>query len=50
MPEPVEEAPVVDLMEALRRSVDEAREKKAAAAADGKSKKAPARSRAKAKA
>jgi DNA end-binding protein Ku len=49
-PEPVEEAPVVDLMEALRRSVDEAREKKAAAAADGKSKKAPARSRAKAKA
>jgi DNA end-binding protein Ku len=50
VPEPVEEAPVVDLMEALRRSVDEARDKKAAAAADGKSKKAPARSRAKAKA
>src|SRR5215218_6049583 len=49
VPEPVEEAPVVDLMEALRRSVDEARDKKAAVAADGK-KKAPARSRAKAKA
>jgi DNA end-binding protein Ku len=49
-PEPVEEAPVVDLMEALRRSVDEAREKKAAAAADGKAKKSPARSRARAKA
>jgi DNA end-binding protein Ku len=50
VPEPVEEAPVVDLMEALRRSVDEARERKTAAAADGKTKKAPARSRAKAKA
>ena len=50
VPEPVEEAPVVDLMEALKRSVDEAREKKAAAAADGKAKKSPARSRAKAKA
>jgi DNA end-binding protein Ku len=49
-PEPVEEAPVVDLMEALRRSVDEARERKTAAAADGKAKKSPARSRAKAKA
>jgi DNA end-binding protein Ku len=52
VPEPVEEAPVVDLMEALRRSVDEARERKSAAAADGKgqAKKAPARSRARAKA
>jgi DNA end-binding protein Ku len=49
-PEPVEEAPVVDLMEALRRSVDEARERKTAAAADGKAKKSPSRSRAKAKA
>ena len=50
VPEPVEEAPVVDLMEALRRSVDEARERKSAAAADGKAKKSPSRSRAKAKA
>ena len=50
VPEPVEEAPVVDLMEALRRSVDEAQERKTAAAADGKAKKSPARSRAKAKA
>ena len=50
VPEPVEEAPVVDLMEALKRSVDEARERKTAAAADGKAKKAPSRSRAKAKA
>jgi DNA end-binding protein Ku len=47
-PEPVVEAPVVDLMEALRRSVDEASKKKAGA--DGKAaKKGPARSRAKAK-
>jgi DNA end-binding protein Ku len=49
-PEPVEEAPVVDLMEALRRSVAEVQEKKGAP--DGKAKgkaKAPARSRAKAK-
>jgi DNA end-binding protein Ku len=30
VPEPVAEAPVVDLMEALRRSVDEAKERKAA--------------------
>ena len=50
VPEPLEEAPVVDLMEALKRSVDEARERKTAAAADGKAKKAPSRSRAKAKA
>jgi DNA end-binding protein Ku len=50
VPEPVEEAPVVDLMEALRRSVDEAQERKTAAAADGKAKKSTARSRAKAKA
>jgi DNA end-binding protein Ku len=48
VPEPVAEAPVVDLMEALRRSVDEAKERKAASP-DGKTKKAPARSRAKAK-
>jgi DNA end-binding protein Ku len=50
VPEPVEEAPVVDLMEALRRSVDEARERKTAATADGKAKKASSRSRAKTKA
>jgi DNA end-binding protein Ku len=49
VPEPVAEAPVVDLMEALRRSVDEAKERKASASGDGKAKKAPARSRAKAK-
>jgi len=49
VPEPVAEAPVVDLMEALRRSVDEAKERKAASP-DGKDKKAPARSRARAKA
>ena len=48
IPEPEPEAPVVDLMEALRRSVDEAKERKATSA-DGKAKKAPARSRAKAK-
>jgi DNA end-binding protein Ku len=30
VPEPVAEAPVVDLMEALRRSVDEAKERKGA--------------------
>jgi DNA end-binding protein Ku len=45
-PEPVPEAPVVDLMEALRRSVDEAKQKKAPAKEKGK---APARSRARAK-
>ncbi|HEV8249330.1 MAG TPA: Ku protein [Gaiellaceae bacterium] len=49
VPEPVAEAPVVDLMEALRRSVDEAKERKAASP-DGKAKKAGARSRARAKA
>ncbi|MEX2210736.1 MAG: Ku protein [Gaiellaceae bacterium] len=49
-PEPVAEAPVVDLMEALRRSVDEAGKRKAASnGKDGKAKKTPARSRAKAK-
>src|SRR5919106_618944 len=42
-PEPVEETPVVDLMEALRRSVAEAQEKKPAR------KKAPAKPRARAK-
>jgi DNA end-binding protein Ku len=47
-PEPVEEAPVVDLMEALRASVAEVQSKQAAP--EGKSKgKSPARSRAKAK-
>jgi DNA end-binding protein Ku len=47
-PEPVAETPVVDLMEALRRSVAEASERRPA---DGKAKpaKKPARSRAKAK-
>jgi DNA end-binding protein Ku len=44
-PEPAPEAPVVDLMEALKRSVAEAKEKKEAAPA----KKAGARSRARAK-
>jgi DNA end-binding protein Ku len=48
VPEPVAEAPVVDLMEALRRSVDEAKERKASSP-DGKARKSPARSRAKAK-
>jgi DNA end-binding protein Ku len=48
VPEPVAEAPVVDLMEALRRSVDEAKERKASSS-DGKAKKPAARSRAKAK-
>jgi len=43
VPEPVAEAPVVDLLEALRRSVDEAKERKAA---KPKAKK-PARARAK---
>ena len=45
-PEPVAEAPVVDLMEALRRSVDEAKQKKTPAKTKGK---ASARSRARAK-
>jgi DNA end-binding protein Ku len=45
VPEPVAEAPVVDLMEALRRSVDEAKERKAA---KPKAKK-PTRARARAK-
>ena len=44
-PEPVPETPVVDLMEALKRSVAEAQRRKAAA---GKKEKAPARSRARA--
>ncbi len=49
-PEPVPETPVVDLMEALRRSVAEARERKprgAKAASDGKApkKRAPARAK-----
>jgi DNA end-binding protein Ku len=51
VPEPAEEAPVVDLMEALKMSVAEARQRKTAAAKDGgKSAKTPARSRAKAEA
>ncbi len=45
-PEPVAEAPVVDLMEALRRSVDEAKQKKAPAKPKAKT---PARSRSRAK-
>jgi DNA end-binding protein Ku len=43
-PEPVEEAPVVDLMEALRRSVEEAQKRKRPAA-DEKAKEAAARPR-----
>jgi DNA end-binding protein Ku len=46
-PEPVPEAPVVDLMEALRRSVDEAKERKSSGAKTPAKK--PARSRARAK-
>jgi DNA end-binding protein Ku len=42
-PEPVEDAPVVDLMEALRKSVAEAKQRKAPAA----EKKAPAKPRTK---
>ena len=40
-PEPVPETPVVDLMEALKRSVEEAKGKKTAAKASGKKKAAP---------
>jgi DNA end-binding protein Ku len=48
-PEPLPEAPEVDLMEALRRSVEETKRRKTASP-DGKTKtKAPARSRARAK-
>ena len=50
-PEPTPEAPVVDLLEALRRSVAESKEKKTSKARKGKAaEKAPARSRAGAKA
>jgi DNA end-binding protein Ku len=49
-PEPVEEAPAVDLMEALRRSVEEASKRKKPAAAGGRSAKAPASRRRPAKA
>jgi DNA end-binding protein Ku len=50
-PEPTPEAPVVDLLEALKRSVAEAKDKKTAKARKGKAAaKAPARSRARAKA
>ncbi|HVM17659.1 MAG TPA: Ku protein [Gaiellaceae bacterium] len=48
-PEPVPEAPVVDLMEALRRSVEEAKERKAPAKKPA-AKKSPSRSRPRAKA
>jgi DNA end-binding protein Ku len=47
-PEPVAEAPIVDLMEALRRSVEEAKERKAPAKKTA-AKKAASRTRAKAK-
>jgi len=47
-PEPLPEAPVIDLMDALRRSVEEAKEKKAPAEKPKKAK-APARSRSRAK-
>ena len=50
-PEPTPEAPVVDLLEALRRSVAESKEKKTSKARKGKAAEtAPARSRARAKA
>ena len=50
-PEPAPEAPVVDLLEALRRSVAESKDKKTTKARKGKAaEKAPARSRARAKA
>ncbi|MGE5690604.1 MAG: Ku protein [Pseudomonadota bacterium] len=50
-PEPAPEAPVVDLLEALRQSVAEAKGKKTTQARKGKAaEKAPARSRARAKA
>jgi DNA end-binding protein Ku len=49
LPEPVTETPVVDLMEALRQSVAEAQERKKGSSGDSKPRKAPARSRAKAK-
>ena len=49
-PEPQPEAPVIDLMDALRRSVEEAKQQKAPAEkADSKKAKAPARSKARAK-
>jgi DNA end-binding protein Ku len=46
-PEPVEEAPVIDLMDALKRSVAEVQER---AATDGRSEKAPAKKPARRKA
>jgi DNA end-binding protein Ku len=50
VPEPAQETPVVDLMEALRLSVAEAQQRKKGSSGDGKAgSKAPARSRAKAK-
>ncbi|MEX2645251.1 MAG: Ku protein [Gaiellaceae bacterium] len=49
-PEPLPEAPVIDLMDALRRSVEEAKQKKAPTdKAEAKKAKAPARSRSRAK-
>ena len=47
-PEPLPEAPVIDLMDALRRSVEEAKQKKAPAEKPKKAK-TPARSRSRAK-
>jgi DNA end-binding protein Ku len=47
-PEPVEEAPVIDLMDALKRSVAEVQER--AAATDGRKEKAPAKKPARRKA
>ena len=38
IPEPVEETPVIDLMEALRKSVDEAQKQKKPAASKPKAK------------
>jgi DNA end-binding protein Ku len=46
-PEPVPEAPVVDLMEALRRSVADVQQKQPKAKSGGRTKKAPARPKAK---
>ena len=40
-PEPAPETPVVDLMEALKRSVEEAKERKTAKASASKKKAAP---------
>ena len=47
-PEPLPEAPAIDLMDALRRSVEEAKQKKAPPAEKAKKPKSPARSRSRA--